>query len=87
MAMSVFLSAFVAAGFQYEAQAVIPAANAQPFLALQPIFTAVWAWMLLAEPVAPAALLGGFVQIGGAVIASTDDAKLEKGGSSSKKDD
>jgi drug/metabolite transporter (DMT)-like permease len=80
MALSVFLSAFVAAGFQYEAQAVIPAANAQPFLALQPIFSAAWAYVLLGEPVAPSALAGGVVQIGGALIASNDDTVRAAGG-------
>ena len=34
LALSVFLSAFVASSLQFEAQRIIPAANAQPFLAL-----------------------------------------------------
>lgn len=85
MALSVFLSAFVAAGFQYEAQAVIPAANAQPFLALQPIFTAAWARLLHGEPIPVAAIVGGCAQICGAVIASEDEQVLTTSGQMGKK--
>lgn len=96
MALSVFLSAFVASALQYEAQAVIPAANAQPFLALQPIFSAVWARLLLGETITAPAMIGGCMQIGGAVIASKDDTvqrerasegdRRKKGNSSMDKD-
>ena len=41
MALSVFLSAFIASALSFSALRVIPAANAQPFMALQPLFCAV----------------------------------------------
>ena len=74
MALSVFLSAFVASAMQFAAMTVIPAANAQPFSALQPLFAALWSTLLLAEPIAPSALVGGVLMVLATLLACTDRA-------------
>ena len=72
MALSVFLSAFVACSLQFAALEVIPAANAQPFAALQPPFAALWSMLLLAEPITPGAVGGGALMLMATVLACTD---------------
>lgn len=72
MFMSVFLSAFIASALAFSALQVIPAANAQPFSALQPLFCALWATLLLSEPISKGAMLGGALMIGATAVACSD---------------
>lgn len=72
MALSVFLSAFVASALSFSALKVIPAANAQPFAALQPVFCAMWSMLLLSEPISLGAMLGGGMMIGATLLACAD---------------
>jgi drug/metabolite transporter (DMT)-like permease len=74
MALSVFLSAFVAASLSFSALSVISAANAQPFAALQPVFVALWSMLLLSEPISRGAIIGGTMMIGATLLACTDKA-------------
>jgi len=74
MALSVFLSAFVASALSFHALQVIPAANAQPFAALQPLFCAGWAMLLLNEPISTGAVVGGALMIGATLLACTDSS-------------
>jgi len=78
MALSVFLSAFVASSLSFAALKVIPAANAQPFAALQPLFCAMWSTLLLSEPISKGALLGGVLMIGATLAASMDGRVAKK---------
>ena len=50
----------------------LPVAITMLIVALQPIFSAVWARLLLGEAITAPAMIGGCMQIGGAVIASKD---------------
>ena len=72
MALSVFLSAFVASSLQFSAMRVIPAANAQPFSALQPVFCAVWSVLILHEALTRGAVIGGALMIGATLLACAD---------------
>ena len=105
MALSVFLSAFVASSLQYDAPDVtpptaptfkltlartfsltlaltfapryaalnvLPAANAQPFFALQPLFAALFSWLLLAEGITTGSMVGGGLMMLATVLACTD---------------
>ena len=72
MALSVFLSAFVAASLSFSALRVVSAANAQPFSALQPVHAAAWSLLLLNEPITRGAMIGGAMMIGATLIACTD---------------
>ena len=49
-----------------------PAANAQPFFALTPVYAAAWARMLLDEPLPPELLATAGVMIAGALLAASD---------------
>jgi len=80
MALSVFLSAFVASSLQFAACEVIPAANAQPFSALQPPFAALWSLLLLAEPISMGSIFGGALMLIATVLACTDTAVGAKQG-------
>lgn len=66
----------MAGALQFEALRFIPAAAAQPFYALQPLFAAGWGWLVLHEPLPPSALGCGAVMVGAAVLASGDDAAV-----------
>ena len=84
MALSVFLSSFVATSLLMSAQTVLSAASAQPILATQPLFAALFARLLLGEPITHAAMVGGvFITLGGQ-LASTDRVTLV-GSSAAKK--
>jgi drug/metabolite transporter (DMT)-like permease len=72
MGLSVFLSAFVGSQLNYVALKVVPAANAQPFSALQPLFAAAWSMLLLSEPISAGSLAGGAVMITATLLACTD---------------
>jgi len=73
MGVSTFVSAFVGSMLQFQAQRTVSAANAQPFLALQPMFAALWSFLCLAnEPIEPMILIAGGVVVSGALLASTD---------------
>lgn len=72
LGLSVFLSAFVGSALQFAALKTISAANAQPFVALQPLFAAGWSTLLLSEPISQGAMLGGGLMIGATLLACTD---------------
>ena len=44
---------------QYEGQQVVPAPSAQPIYAASPIISAIWAYLILREPVSSSEVLGG----------------------------
>jgi drug/metabolite transporter (DMT)-like permease len=75
---SCLLSGIGGSLLQYSAQATLPAANAQPFYALQPLFAAMWSWLLLDEPLQPSLIAAATLSIGATLLASTDghSAKL-----------
>ena len=50
---------------QYEGQRYVPAASAQPIYAASPFLSALWAWLVLSEPVTASECVGG-LGIGGA---------------------
>ena len=85
LALSVFLSAFIAASLQFSALNVLPAANAQPFFALQPLFAALWSQLLLSEPITRGALIGGALMIGAALLACTDSTVAHEDATGKKK--
>lgn len=72
LALSCALSGFLGCLAQFRGQTQLGAASAQPILALQPVFAACWAAILLAEPLSPWLVLGGGLILGGALLASTD---------------
>jgi len=76
MGLSVFLSAFLASHLQFVAMQAVSAANAQPFAALQPLWTALWSALVLAEPISGGSLLGGVLMVGAALLAATDSSGL-----------
>lgn len=80
LVLSVFSSAFVASSLQFKALKVLPAANAQPFFALQPLFAALWSQLLLSEPITRGALLGSTLMIGATLLACTDPAVARRSG-------
>ena len=53
------LGAVVGLLLQYEGQAVINAPSAQPIYAASPIISAIWAYLVLNEPISPSEVLGG----------------------------
>jgi len=78
LALSVFLSAFIASSMQFAALKVISAANAQPFSALQPLFAAGWSTLLLSEPITKGAMFGGAMMIVATLLACTDTSGADK---------
>ena len=60
---------------QFRAQTVYSAASAQPFLALQPLWTALWALLFLREPLRPLLVGAACLIVCGAVLASTDKSR------------
>ena len=72
LALSALLSGFLGSLCAFEAQRVLPAANAQPFFALTPVFGGAWACALLDERIDPALAISALVMIGAALLASTD---------------
>ena len=72
MGLSVFLSAFVASSLQFMALDTIPAANAQPFAALQPLFAALWSILFLSEPISAGAAVGGLLMVAATLLACSD---------------
>lgn len=72
IALGVFLSAFVGSTLQFAAMKTISAANAQPLLALQPLFAAGWSMLLLSEPITKGAIIGGLMMICATLLACAD---------------
>ena len=58
----------------FRAQSIVPAANAQPFFALTPMFAALWSWVILDETVPVSLLLTALLMVSAAVLASTDQS-------------
>lgn len=76
--LSVALSGFLGSLLQYEAQRTLPASNAQPFLAVQPLFAALWASIFLRECVQAHLAVSGALIMGGAMLASTDRSTVHR---------
>jgi len=72
LALSVFLSAYVASNMQFTALKTISAANSQPFQALQPLFAAGWSTALLSEPITRGNMIGGVIMMGSTLLACAD---------------
>ena len=70
--ISVLVSGLLGKLLAFGAQAVIPAASAQPTFALQPLFTAVWCWLFSREPPSQTIAGAALLMVGGALLASTD---------------
>lgn len=72
LAVSCAFSGLGGSLLHFRAQALVPAANAQPFFALTPVYAAAWARMLLDEPLPPELLATAGVMIAGALLAASD---------------
>eukprot|EP00908_Phaeocystis_cordata_P022569 Transcript_4988.p1 GENE.Transcript_4988~~Transcript_4988.p1 ORF type:complete len:524 (-),score=26.68 Transcript_4988:16-1452(-) len=72
MAGGVCTSGFISASLQFEAMRSLPAAKAQPFAALQPLFAGVFGYMALGEPISMGTSIGGLLMIGAALLGCSD---------------
>lgn len=81
LAVSCLLSGLGGSLLHFQAQALVPAANAQPFFALTPVYAAGWTWLILDEPLPPTLLVSACVMIAGALLAASEGraARLERG--------
>ena len=70
--LSCCLSGLGGSLLHFRAQSLVPAANAQPFFALTPIFAAIWSWLLLDESLPISLLVTAAIMVSGAILASSD---------------
>lgn len=89
--ISVLASGLLGKLLAFGAQAVIPAASAQPTFALQPLFTAVWCGLFSREPPSRTIAGAALLMVAGALLASTERVvevrRLTKGDSGCGSDD
>ena len=63
---------------QYEGQRSVSAAEAQPIYAASPVLSAVWAWLVLREPVSASEACGG-LGIGAAALLAAERRERPQG--------
>ena len=64
---------------QYRGQATVPAASAQPIYASAPILAALWACLVLNEPISSSEAAGGLGIGAAALLASSSAARVKRG--------
>ena len=74
--LSCVASGVLGSSLQFRAQKTLPAASAQPFFGLQPLFACAWTALFLSEPIAPMQVAAGGLILTGALVALTDTSTI-----------